>query len=70
MGISKRTFERDIQSIRNVIVEEFERSEVIYDAQRDVYYIDQIKKKHSLMEDEYLVAIIILLGSRALEEMR
>lgn len=67
MGISKRTFERDIQSIRNVIAEEFEGSEVIYDARKDVYYIDQRKKKHSLMEDEYLVVMIILLGSKALE---
>ena len=67
MKISKRTFERDIQSIRNVIAEEFEGNEVIYDARRDVYYIDQIKKKHSLMEDEYLVVMIILLGSKGLE---
>lgn len=67
MDITPRTFDRDIEDIRNFLAEGYLGQEVIFDRMSNTYQMTGLIKK-SLTEVEYTAIIAILLGSRALRE--
>lgn len=66
-GIDKRTFERDIEDIRNFLSEMYAGQEIIYDRKSNTYYMAGVIKR-MLTEVEYTALVTILLGSRALRQ--
>ncbi len=67
MGIDKRTFERDIEDIRNFLSEMYIGQDISYDRRSNVYYMTGTIKR-LLTEVEYTAIITILLGSRGLRK--
>lgn len=67
MDITPRTFDRDIEDIRNFLSEGYLGQEVIFDRMSNTYRMTGSIKK-TLAEVEYTAMIAILLGSKALRK--
>ena len=65
--INTRTFDRDIEAIRNFLSENYSGQEVVFDRTSNTYYMTGPTRK-ILTEVEYTAISTILLGSKALRQ--
>lgn len=67
-GVTPRTFDRDIQTLRNCLSEHYLREEIRYDKIRDVYYMTDPPRPPSLTLVEGYLLIKALLYDRILRD--
>lgn len=67
-GVTPRTFDRDIQTLRNCLSEHYLREEIRYDKTKDVYYMEDPPRPASLTLVEGYLLIKALLYDRILRD--
>lgn len=67
-GITSRTFERDLQTLRNCLSEEFTGDQVVYDYDQGGYRLEQFKQPKELSLVEGYVLLKTLLYDRVLRD--
>lgn len=66
-GISERSFDRDIEDIRNFLADNFSSKEIVFDKTSNLYFMTKTARKE-LSEVEFAAILVVLLGSKALRK--
>ena len=66
-GISERSFDRDIEDIRNFLAEIYAAGEICFNKADNVYYLSGWNK-HKLSSIEVITIMKVLLGARVLRK--
>jgi len=66
--VTDRTFERDLQTLRNCLSEDFSGDQIVYDHERGGYRLEQVRRLKELSLAEGYILIKMLLHDQALRD--